>query len=115
MRLTVYHLKNCDTCRKSIKALRAAGHDITALDVRADGVPASVLETAANAKGWEALLNTRSASWRGLDEAQRADMSKDKALALIGQYPALMKRPVIIGEDNQITIGWKAHEQGIWI
>jgi arsenate reductase len=115
MRLTVYHLKNCDTCRKALKALSASGHEITALDVRADGVPSVELEKIAKAVGWEALLNTRSASWRGLGEEERADMNKEKALALIALYPALMKRPAILGEDAQITIGWKAAQQEVWL
>jgi len=38
MKLTVYHLKTCDTCRKAIKTLQGAGHELTLIDVRADGV-----------------------------------------------------------------------------
>ncbi|WP_418152447.1 arsenate reductase family protein [Litorimonas sp. RW-G-Af-16] len=31
--MKVYHLKTCDTCRKAIKALQAAGHDPELIDV----------------------------------------------------------------------------------
>jgi len=78
--ITVYHLKACDTCRKALKALAAKGYDITAIDVRADGVPKAELTKIAEAAGWEALLNTRSTTWRGLDETSKADMSEAKAL-----------------------------------
>ena len=37
--VVVYGLKNCDTCRKAIKALP----DAQLVDVRKDGVPADVL------------------------------------------------------------------------
>ena len=111
--LTVYHLKTCDSCRKALKALSAAGHDVNAIDVRADGVTANTLKAIADAVGWEALLNTRSTTWRGLSEAEKSDMDEAKALTLIKAHPTLMKRPAIIGE--QITVGWTKTQQEIWL
>ena len=111
--ITVYHLKACDTCRKALKALAAKGYEITAIDVRADGVPKAELTKIAEAAGWEALLNTRSTTWRGLDETSKADMSEAKALELIAAHPTLMKRPAIIGA--QITVGWTKAQQEIWL
>ena len=105
MKLTVYHLKNCDTCRKAIKAMEAAGHELTLIDVRAEGVPAADLTRIEKAVGWEKLLNTRSTTWRGLSESDKADMSADKAAALMGLHPTLIKRPVII-RDAVISVGW---------
>ena len=39
MTVTIYALKSCDSCKKAIKALTAAGHELKIIDVRADGVP----------------------------------------------------------------------------
>ena len=64
--ITLYGLKNCDTCRKALKALP----DATLVDVRADGVPEAVMAQAFAQFG-DALLNTRSTTWRGLEEAER--------------------------------------------
>ena len=111
--ITVYHLKTCDTCRKALKALSAAGHNITAIDVRADGIEAARLEEIAKAVGWEALLNTRSTTWRGLSDAEKSDMEGSKALALMSQHPTLIKRPVIIGA--QTTAGWTKLQQTMWL
>ena len=111
--ITVYHLKACDTCRKALKALTAKGYNVTAIDVRANGVPKTELTKIAKAVGWEALLNTRSTTWRGLEGAQKADMNESKALELIAAHPTLMKRPAIIGE--QITVGWTTAQQDIWL
>ena len=111
--LTVYHLKTCDTCRKALKALIAAGHDVTAIDVRADGIEPAKMADIAKAVGWEALLNTRSTTWRGLAEAQKSDMNESKALALMTAHPTLMKRPVISGDH--ITVGWKQAQQESWL
>jgi len=110
MSLTIYHLKTCDSCRKAIKAVRAAGHDPELIDVRADGIPAEKLKVIADAAGWETLLNTRSTTWRGLSEADKSDMNAAKALALMGAHPTLIKRPVI-DTGLEITVGWTKEVQ----
>lgn len=112
--LSVYHLKTCDTCRKAIKALEAAGHTLTLVDVRADGVPAQTLAAVSDAVGWEALLNTRSTTWRGLDDTAKADMTADKALSLMSTHPTLIKRPVIVG-PSQTTVGFTKTQQAMWL
>lgn len=110
MTLTVYHLKTCDTCRKAIKALKEAGHDVVLVDVREDGIPESEFKRLVNAVGWETLLNTRSTTWRGLTEDETEDMDKKKAIALMRARPTLIKRPVIDTGTN-VTVGWKKDVQ----
>jgi len=95
-----YGLKTCDTCRKSLKALRAAGHDVTYIDVRTDGVPDEVLGWFLVAFG-DDLVNRRSTTWRGLSEAER----RQDAMALLRAHPTLMKRPVIHTEQD-FFLGW---------
>jgi len=105
MKLAIYHLKNCDTCKTAIKALEAAGHELALTDVRADGVSSDELQKFASAVGYEALMNTRSTTWRELDERYKSDMNEAKALALMSEHPTLIKRPVIVS-DQSITVGW---------
>ncbi|SLN48119.1 arsenate reductase family protein [Roseisalinus antarcticus] len=92
----VFALKQCDTCRKALSALRAAGHDPVVTDVRADGIPPDTLAEIHRIFG-DALVNRRSTTWRGLSEAER----EAPALDLLVRHPTLMKRPVI--HDGQ---GW---------
>ncbi len=96
--MRLYGLKTCDTCRKALKSLP----DAKFLDVRRDGVPETVLAQAFAEFGG-ALLNTRSTTWRGLDEAQRTL----PALELLQEHPTLMKRP-LIENDGVLTLGWTA-------
>ncbi|MES0823880.1 ArsC/Spx/MgsR family protein [Ruegeria sp. SCP11] len=96
--MRLYGLKACDTCRKALKTLT----DAEFVDVRADGVPDSVLSQAFEVFGG-ALLNTRSTTWRGLDEAQRAK----PALELLKEHPTLMKRP-LIDQNGTLYLGWTA-------
>ncbi len=114
MTLTVYHLKTCDTCRKAIKALEAAGHDLNAIDVRADGVDRSFLEKLVAEHGWELALNRRSTTWRGLDDSDKTDITDEKAVGLMLKHPTLIKRPVIVS-DNQSTIGWTKDVPEMWV
>jgi arsenate reductase len=56
---------------------------------------------AAHAQFGAALLNTRSTTWRGLSEVQRAASPE----ALLADHPTLMKRPLIALGD-QLYLGW---------
>lgn len=98
--ITLYGLKNCDTCRKATRALQDAGHAATLSDVRAN--PLTEAQIAAFSTAFaDALINTRSATWRGMDEGDRAL----PVSALLARHPAVMKRPVI-AVDNRLYLGW---------
>lgn len=103
--MQVYGLKNCDTCKKAIKALEAAGGDFTVIDVRADGVSADLLADWLGKLGSDALVNRRSTTWRGLSDAEKASAEGEGAVALMTQHPTLMKRPVIVVGDT-VHVGW---------
>ena len=62
-----------------------------------------------DAVGAKVLINTRSTTWRGLDEAQRARAESDAAGLLI-ENPTLIKRPVI-EQDQRTMVGWTADVQ----
>lgn len=104
--MEIYGLKTCDTCRKAIKALPEARF----VDVRAEGVPDAVMARARAAFG-EALVNTRSTTWRGLSEADRATAPE----ALLAAHPTLMKRPLIVDGDA-MHLGWtKAVQEALGV
>ncbi len=105
-----YGLKNCDTCKKAQKALTDAGKDFEVVDVRADGVPADLLATWLAEVGSDALINRRSTTWRGLSEAEKAAAEGDGAVALLGEHPTLMKRPVIVA-GGAVHVGWSKDVQ----
>ncbi|MCU4654884.1 arsenate reductase [Roseibacterium sp. SDUM158016] len=100
--MTLYGLKACDTCRKALKALREAGHEAELVDVRETPVGDAVLDRFLGAFG-EALVNTRSTTWRGLSEDERGLPAR----TLLAAHPALMKRPVIEA-DGTLYLGWDA-------
>ncbi len=100
----IYGLKNCDTCKKAVKSLQAASvaHDF--IDIRAEADLADRVPVWLAAVGPKALINTRSTTWRGLDEAQRARAEADPAGLLIENL-TLIKRPVV-EQGEAVTAGW---------
>lgn len=100
-KMKIYGLKNCDTCRKALKSIP----DSELCDVRAQGISPELLK-AAFAQFGTALMNTRSTTWRGLDDESRAG----DPLELITAHPSLMKRPLIVA-NNQMYLGWTKEVQ----
>jgi arsenate reductase len=103
MTIIVYGLRNCDTCRKVLKALAAAGHEHAFIDVRADGVSGEQIGKWAAQVGWQRLLNRRGTTWRGLDAAATANLDEARAVALMAEHPALIKRPVFETGDRVLV------------
>ncbi len=99
--MQIYGLKNCDSCRKALKTIPRAA----LVDVRKEGVPSGVLK-AALAHFGEALVNTRSATWRGLSDTERSE----DPLELIKTHPTVMKRPLIV-DDDEMYLGWSTDVQ----
>lgn len=104
--LTLYGLKNCDTCKKALKSLVAAGKTVQFVDIRADVDLASKVPLWLAAAGADLLVNRRSTTWRNLDEAARASDPQ----ALLTANPTLVKRPVIEAGQT-VHIGWSKDVQ----
>jgi arsenate reductase len=97
--MKLYGIKACDTCRKALKTLRDAGQDVAFVDIRDTPLEPELL-LRFHEKFNDALLNTRSTTWRGLSEEER----KSAPLDLLAAHPTLMKRPVI--EADGLYLGW---------
>ena len=110
MSTRLYGLKNCDTCRKALKALDAAGVTYQFHDVRADGVDKSHIAGWVKAAGWEALMNKRSTTWRDLPDTEKDNVDEAKAISLMAAHPTLIKRPVI-EKDGLVLVGWTRETQ----
>lgn len=105
--ITLYGLKNCDSCRDARKWLEEHYVDYQFHDIRVDGLNADLLTRWVDALGWETLLNRRSTTWRQLDDARKEPLDASQALALMLEYPTLVKRPVLAHSTN-ITVGFSA-------
>ncbi len=93
--ITLYGLKNCDTCRKARKWLSDNAVEYRFHDIRADGLSREQIEGWIGQLGRETVLNRRSTTWRGLSDADRDGLDDGHAAALMAAHPTLIKRPVI--------------------
>ena len=102
----LYGLKNCDSCKKALLQLRAAGHDIAFFDIRTDHLDQSQIVDLLAHHGDQLVLNRKSTSWRKLAESDRL-VPLETLLAL---HPSLIKRPVIFDHDTSY-VGWSRDVQ----
>ena len=109
MAITLYGLPNCDTCKKARNWLARfdVPHDF--VDYRANPVPADTLKVwAAKVGGWEKLVNKASTTWRTLLPQRKDPRSDPEWTLLLKEYPALIKRPVVV-EGDDVSVGFSDH------
>ncbi|UXI00638.1 ArsC family reductase [Photobacterium sp. TY1-4] len=100
MSTIAYGIKNCDTIKKMKKWLDAENISYRFHDYRVDGLDAALLETFEAQLGWEAMVNKRGTTYRQLSDEQRAGLNRETALALLLEYPAMIKRPLLVHNDR---------------
>ncbi|RVQ66970.1 ArsC family reductase [Croceicoccus ponticola] len=105
MSATLYGIPNCDTVKKARQWLDAHGIDHAFHDYKKQGVPEAALRKWVADKGWEVLLNRRGTTFRRLDDADKADIDADKAIALMLAHPSTIKRPVV-EHDGGLLVGF---------
>lgn len=105
MTITVYGLKNCDSCRKALKALKAEGEEVVLHDFRQDGLTRETINQWIADLGADTLVNRKSTTWRSLDEAVRERVEQGDLLDVLHAHPTLIKRPVIETQKGRY-IGW---------
>jgi Spx/MgsR family transcriptional regulator len=98
--MILYGIPTCDTCKKALKALEAAGHAVTFRDVRAEPLTEAEISEFVTEFG-DAIVNRASTTWRGLSDFIRASEPE----AQLAAHPTLMKRPVI-RSNHGLTLGW---------
>lgn len=105
MTIEFYGIPNCDTVKKARKWLEAEGIDYTFHDYKKEGADPARLARWSDEAGWEKLLNTRGTTFRQLPEADRSEINRDKAIALMAQHPSMIKRPVV-EHDGGLLVGY---------
>ena len=104
--MKLYGLKNCDSCKKALSELRAAGYEVAFCDIRTDALDQSQIADLLARHGNQLVLNRKSTTWRNLVELDRL-LPPGKLLAL---HPTLIKRPVIFYNDISY-VGWGQESQ----
>lgn len=105
--VTLYGLKNCDSCKKAIRELESGGHETAFVDIREEADLTALVPAWIKFVGAEKLLNRRSTTWRNLSEEDKSAALGDGAEQVLIANPTLIKRPVI-DTGAEILVGWDA-------
>jgi Spx/MgsR family transcriptional regulator len=104
---TLYGLSTCDTCKKARNWLDRFEVAYEFVDYRAHPVAADTLKSwAAQLGGWEKLVNKSSTTWRNLLPQRKNPGSDPEWMLLLKEYPALIRRPVVLKTDGSISVGF---------
>jgi arsenate reductase len=106
MPLTMYGIPACDTIKKARTWLGEKGVAFTFHNYKTDGIDRATLERWVEKLGWEALLNRSGTTFRKVPEEQRADLDRDRAIAIMLANPSAIRRPVLEDGDT-LLVGFK--------
>ncbi|WP_288758295.1 ArsC family reductase [uncultured Brevundimonas sp.] len=104
--ITMYGIPNCDTVKKARVWLEQHGVDYAFHDYKKAGADRAKLEQWVDEHGWETVLNRAGTTFRKLPDADKANLDRDKAVALMLAQPSMIKRPVLDLGDRRL-VGFK--------
>src|SRR3546814_18762488 len=109
----VYGLNKCSTCHKAMAWLDEHGVAYQFADYRDNPIDSRTLCAWASAVGgWEKLVNRASMTWRNLPLEKKSPQGQEQWLALIAQFPALIRRPVLVLPDKVVPTGFSDKKYG---
>jgi arsenate reductase len=109
--VSIYGIKACDTMKKARTWLEARGVAYAFHDYKTAGIGQGTLDAWVREIGWEPLLNRSGTTFRKLPDADKADLNRDKAIALMLAQPSMIKRPVLeVG--GALIVGFRPETYG---
>ncbi|MBQ4832567.1 ArsC family reductase [Pseudoalteromonas sp. MMG010] len=103
---TLYGISNCDTIKKAKKYLTENNIPFTFHDYRKDGVDEAMITEFSTHLDWQLLVNKRGTTYRALSDEQKQSLTKESAITLLCEQPAMIKRPVLV-TNEQYHLGFK--------
>ncbi len=104
--VTIYGIKNCDTMKKAFSWCQARDIGFQFHDYRKDGVPRERLVAWCQILGWKTLVNDKGPTFRKLPAERQGIRSQSQAVALMQEFPSLIKRPVVETADGHLLVGF---------
>lgn len=104
--IRVYGLRQCDTCRKTLKYLKQQGLEHEFIDLREQPVGREQIAAWVAALGRERLVNRRSTTWQGLSETERTRSAGTGVVDLLMAHSTLIKRP-LVERHGKLTVGFQ--------
>ncbi|MCX5591309.1 Spx/MgsR family RNA polymerase-binding regulatory protein [Alcaligenes endophyticus] len=103
----MYGLSKCSTCIKARHWFEQQGLAVTFTDYREHPLaPSDLQHWAQQLGGWPKLVNRASMTWRNLPEERKQPDTDQQWLALIAEFPALVRRPLVVDQQGQVSVGF---------
>jgi arsenate reductase (glutaredoxin) len=106
MTITLYGIPNCDTVKKARVWLDGQGIAYAFHDYKKAGADPAKLAEWCDTAGWETILNRAGTTFKKLPDADKADLTQAKAIALMVGQPSMIKRPVV-EHPGGLLVGFK--------
>ena len=103
--MILYGISTCDTCKRAVKELQAAGRDVSFRDIRATPLSTAEIEAIIHEFG-DLAVNKQSTTYRAFNDFLKASEPE----AQIAAQPTVMKRPVI-QDGGRWYLGWDSATQ----
>lgn len=98
--MILYGIPTCDTTKRALKTLQAAGKEVRFRDIRAEPLSLAEIEAITHEFG-DLAVNKQSTTYRGFNDFLKASDPE----AQIAAQPTVMKRPVI-QDGARWFLGW---------
>lgn len=105
MTVQLYGLNKCGSCEKASAWLDLHKVSYTFTDYREQPLAPALLKAWASTLGWDKLVNRASFTWRDLTDVQKSAATEADWLALVKDYPALVKRPIVVA-GSEVSAGF---------
>ena len=113
--MKLYGIRNCDTVKKARTWLDRRGIAYDLHDYKTAGIDSERLRAWADELGWERLLNRSGTTFRKLPEADRQDLDRAKAVALMLDQPSMIRRPLLdLGDRRVLGFSDALYEEAVY-
>jgi len=102
----IYGIKHCDTMKKAFAWCQAKSIEFQFHDYKKAGVPRERLVAWCQVVGWKTLVNDKGPTFRKLPPERQQISSQSQAVALMLEFPSLIKRPVVETDGGQLLVGF---------
>lgn len=109
MTITIHGIRNCDTMKKARTWLDSHGIAHAFHDYKVAGIDRATLESWAGRVGWERLLNRAGTTFRKLPDERKQDITESRAIDMMVEQPAMIRRPVL-GLGDRLIVGFDPAE-----
>jgi len=104
MKVILYGIPNCDTVKKARTWLSEQQIAYDFHDFKKAGITAELIQSWLTQTDWQTLVNRKGTTWRKLTEHEQTSIQdNDTAISCMMQHPSVIKRPVLVIQDQQHT------------